>query len=94
VILTFIRFAIAGLTTGTLCLILACGVCLAITFETHDPVELPGVFRAWFATVDDLPQIRFVPDWTGMAVAIAIWSALAGGWGALALGRGARVRDA
>ena len=86
---------IAGLTTGTLGLILACIVCLAITFKTHDPVELPGIFRAWFASVDGLPQLRFLPDWSGMGTALLIWSALAGVLGGLAARRGAgRSRSA
>jgi hypothetical protein len=74
--------ALLGAFTGTVGLVLVCAICLVVAFASHDVAEVPGVFRAWFATVDGIPQLRFLPDGAGMGLALVVWSAVAAGFGA------------
>ena len=74
---------LAGLALGVFGLVIACVACLAIAFATQAEATLPGIFHAEFVTIHGMPQLGFRPDWPGMAVALAVWTALAGGLGAL-----------
>ncbi|MFT4284877.1 MAG: hypothetical protein QM598_08605 [Protaetiibacter sp.] len=84
---TVVVALLAGLATGVFGLVIACVACLAIAFATRGEVTLPGVFHAEFVTIDGAPQLGFLPDWGGMAVALAAWTALAGLLGVLAAHR-------
>jgi hypothetical protein len=84
---TVIVAMLAGLATGVFGLIIACVACLGVAFATGGEATLPGVFHAEFVTIDGMPQLGFLPDWGGMAVALAAWTALAGLLGVLAAHR-------
>lgn len=84
---TIVTALLAGLATGVFGLIIACVACLAIAFATRGEATLPGVFHAEFVLVGGAPQLGFLPDWGGMAVALAAWTALAGMLGLLAAHR-------
>ena len=90
---TVVVSLLAALATGVFGLIIACVVCLAIAFATRGSATLPGVFHAEFVVIDGMPQLGFLPDWGGMALALAVWTVLGGLLGAF-LARGSRGGDA
>ncbi len=90
---TTVTATLAGLATGVFGLIIACFAAIAIAFSTRSGVHVPGIIRAEFVTVDGMPQLAFLPDWGGMAVALLVWTTLAALLGALASRRNGIRRD-
>ena len=90
---TAVAGALAGLATGVFGLVIASAACIAVAFATRGDAHVPGVIRAEFVMIDGAPQLAFLPDWGGMALALLVWTALAAVLGALA-GRRALSRRA
>lgn len=88
---TTVAGALAGLATGVFGLVIVGAAAIAVAFATRSGAHVPGVIRAEFVTVDGAPQLAFLPDWGGMALALLVWTALAALLGASA-GRRAKAR--
>lgn len=89
---TTVTGALAGLATGVFGLITVCLACITIAFSTRGDTRVPGIIQAEFVTLDDAQHLAFLPDWSGMALALLVWVALAALLGALTR-RGARPRE-
>lgn len=87
---TIVGAALAGLATGIFGLVIACVACIAVAFATRGDATLPGIFHAEFVVIDGAPQLGFLPDLAGMALALGVWTAIAAASGALLARRGSR----
>jgi hypothetical protein len=68
--------SITGLVLGVATLFLALVAVSAFAFATDGEALIPGVFKAWFTTDNDLPALNFEPSGIGMMVFIVIVAAV------------------
>lgn len=64
--------AIAGLLLGVAVMSLIIVAAVGFAFVTSTELLIPGVFRTWFTTENDMPALNFQPNFVGILVAIAV----------------------
>jgi hypothetical protein len=68
---------ITGIFTGIIALALVMVVSLTLTFAGGANVVIPGIFESWSGSAPDgTPQIRFLPNFAGLGVALLVWTAV------------------
>ncbi|PDQ36209.1 MAG: hypothetical protein B5766_01985 [Candidatus Lumbricidophila eiseniae] len=73
----FAKAVIAGVLVDASILVIALVACIGYAWVSKDEVTIPGVFRAFFTTENDLPALNFEFNEIGMLVvflAIAVLS--------------------
>ncbi|NQX27774.1 hypothetical protein HQQ81_10520 [Microbacteriaceae bacterium VKM Ac-2854] len=66
---------ISGLVLGAAVLFLGLVASSAFAFATSSQALIPGVFKAWFVTENDLPAMNFEPNFFGMLMVILLVAA-------------------
>ncbi|MDQ0646960.1 putative membrane protein [Microbacterium natoriense] len=74
----FVLHVFIGVILGVAVLFL--GLCAAVTFAfaTAGPVLLPGVFKAWSTTENEMPAMNFEPNYVGVLLVIVVVATLYG----------------
>ncbi|MGG7464948.1 MULTISPECIES: hypothetical protein [unclassified Plantibacter] len=68
--------AIVGFLAGASILFIALVACVGYAWMTKTEVIIPGVFKAFFTTENDLPALNFEPNGIGMLVIVLVIAAL------------------
>lgn len=79
---------LSGLVFGAAALLIALAAATGITFATRGQTLIPGDFKAWFTSENELPALNFEPNFIGMTIVIAV---LAGFYTVKALRTGKHV---
>ena len=68
--------AITGIFAGAAILFIGLIACAGYAWMSKNEVALPGVFRAWFTSENDLPALNFEPNGVGMLVVVLVITVL------------------
>jgi len=63
---------LSGVVFGAAALFLGLVAAAGIAFVTHGQTLIPGVFKAWFTSENELPALNFEPNVIGMMTVVAV----------------------